>query len=208
MQVKICGITNPDDALSSVEAGADALGFVFYPQSPRFIEPAAAAAIIRRLPPFVATVGVFVDASSDAVRSALEACGLSLIQFHGNETPDQVAPFGPRAIKAIRVGESGNAALLSRFPVRAFLLDTYVEGVPGGTGKAFDWRLANREVIPGALILAGGLTAENVRVAIRLVRPDAVDVGSGVEAKPGKKDHRKLTRFIREAKTEEPEPKA
>lgn len=200
MQVKICGITNLVDALFSVEAGADALGFVFYSGSPRNIQPDLAKKIIEQLPPFVTTVGVFVDAPADTVRAILEECGLSMVQLHGSELPEQVSLFSKLAIKAIRVRGTSDLQYLPRYPVRAYLLDTYIEGVPGGTGKTFNWNLARRAKAYGKVILAGGLTPENVRSAVRTAEPDAVDVSSGVEEKPGKKSLEKIRRFVLEAK--------
>jgi len=200
VQVKICGITNLEDALAAVDAGADALGFVFYPKSPRRIEPQDAASIIRRIPPFIATVGVFVDAPADQIRLIQMRSGLSLIQFHGDEPPEEVALFERCAIKAIRVREQCDLERASLYRVRAILLDTQADGIPGGTGTSFDWRLAPGAAFRANLILAGGLTPENVRSAVQMVKPAAVDVASGVEAGPGKKDRHKVIEFIREAK--------
>ena len=200
MRVKICGITNLDDAQAAVVAGADALGFVFYSESPRRIDPELARKIIAQLPPFVTTVGVFVDAPVELVQSIRESCGLTLVQLHGGEPPDQVARFGAFAIKAVRIRGEEDLLLLPRYTVYAYLLDAHVEGVPGGTGKNFNWELARRAKSHGRIILAGGLTPENVRSAIRTAEPEAVDVSSGVEERPGKKDPEKMKRFIAEAK--------
>jgi phosphoribosylanthranilate isomerase len=200
MRVKICGITNLEDAQAAVASGADALGFVFYSPSPRRIDPDLARKIIAQLPPFVVTVGVFVDAPTDLVQSIREGCGLTLIQFHGGESPEQVARFGASAIKAVRIRGEEDFRGLSRYAVCTYLLDAHVEGVPGGTGKTFNWDLARRAKSYGRIILAGGLTQENVHSAIRAAEPDAVDVSSGVEERPGKKDPEKMTRFIAEAK--------
>lgn len=201
IQVKICGITNPDDAVGAVALGADALGFVFHKGSPRFIEPSEAKRIIRRLPPFVTTVGVFVDTPSDRIRSVYEDCGLALIQFHGSEPPEALHPFASRAIKAVRVKGRSDFDVLPRYSVATYLLDSYVEGVPGGSGRPFDWTWAREARRYGKVILAGGLTPENVRSAILAAEPDGVDVSSGVEERPGKKDLSKVRRFIEAAKT-------
>ena len=200
LRVKICGVTNLADALAAVEAGADALGFVFAP-SPRRIEPGRAREIIGRLPPFVSTVGVFSGEEPDRVRDILSVCGLDYAQFHGDEPPDVCNAFGRRAIRAVRVKGPSSLADLGRFRVGAFLLDSFVEGVEGGTGEVFPWEIAAAAGTLGApIILAGGLTPENVAEAVRRVKPFAVDVSSGVEEAPGRKDRALVEEFIRRAK--------
>ena len=195
-RVKVCGITNREDARQAVDLGADALGFIFHPASPRYIAPEAAARIIRDLPPFVASVGVFVDASVLRVRSLVRTCLLSAVQFHGEETPDYCGGFPVKVIKAFRVKGTRLPRGLSRFVVDAILLDTFRSGVPGGTGQVFDWDVAKRAKRYGRIILAGGLNPANVRDAVQAVRPFAVDVSSGVEAFPGKKDPKLLEEFF------------
>jgi phosphoribosylanthranilate isomerase len=195
-RVKVCGITNREDARQAVDLGADALGFIFHPASPRYIAPEAAARIIRDLPPFVASVGVFVDASVLRVRSVVRTCLLSAVQFHGEETPAYCGGFPVKVIKAFRVKGTRLPRGLTRFVVDAILLDTFRSGVPGGTGQVFDWDVANRAKRYGRIILAGGLNPANVRDAVQAVRPFAVDVSSGVEAFPGKKDPKLLEAFF------------
>jgi phosphoribosylanthranilate isomerase len=198
--IKICGITHLDDALSAIDAGADALGFVFYSNSPRRIDPERAGRIIDRLPGSVSTVGVFVNAPADEIRAIQKGCNLTFVQLHGEEPPEEVLPFAPRAIKAFRMRGESDLGKLPLYPVYGYLLDAYVQGIVGGTGKSFEWALAKRAKAFGRIILAGGLTPENVREAIRTAAPDGLDVSSGVEIRPGKKDVRKLNRFIREAR--------
>ena len=202
VQVKICGITNADDALAAVQAGADALGFVFYEPSPRYVSPHAAAEIVRALPPHVVKVGVFANAPDDLVVQAISACGLHILQFHGDEPPEQCGRFGLMSMKAFRVSGPESLAALESYPTDAWLLDAYTPGKLGGTGEVFNWELAVEAQKTGRpIFLAGGLTPENVAEAVRRVRPYGVDVSSGVEATPGKKDHAKLSAFIRNAKT-------
>ncbi|WP_263144246.1 phosphoribosylanthranilate isomerase [Pseudomonas sp. RIT-PI-AD] len=198
---KICGITRIEDALAAAAAGADAIGLVFYPASPRAVSLAQARAIIAALPPFVTTVGLFVDASRCALGEILDAVPLDLLQFHGDESPEQCEGHGRPYIKALRVraGEDIEAYAQAYRGASGILLDAYVAGVPGGTGQAFDWSL-----VPGRLskpvILAGGLTPENVATAIRQVRPYAVDVSGGVEVGKGIKDGDKVRAFLREVR--------
>jgi phosphoribosylanthranilate isomerase len=197
LRIKICGITNLEDALSAVEAGADALGFVFAP-SARQVTPEQAAAIVRELPPFVTTVGLVVDQDP---RPILEVCPVDVVQFHGSETPEQVAAVGRRAYKALRVRSEADMEGLGAYRVSAFLLDAYVVGLPGGTGQRFPWELAEKARRFGRpVIVAGGLTPENVALCIRTTRPYGVDVSTGVEAAPGKKDPEKVRAFIRAAR--------
>src|ERR1700743_2794690 len=175
--VKICGITNAPDALAAVEAGADALGFMFYEKSPRHVSIRDAAEIIRQLPPFVIKVGVFVDASEDLVMRAIGDCGLNLLQFHGNESPEYCTQFGLMSMKAFRIRDAESLKALSDYPTDAFLLDAFVADKHGGTGEKFNWARAVEAKKSGKLIfLAGGLTPENVADAVRKVQPFGVDV--------------------------------
>jgi phosphoribosylanthranilate isomerase len=193
-RIKICGITNLMDALLAEELGAHALGFIFHAASPRAITVARAAAICRALPPFVARVGVFVNALEAEVVRAQRECGLTALQFHGEERPAYCRRFAVPVIKAIRVRDAGSLAVLRDYRVDALLLDTYSEGARGGTGKTFDWGLAvqAKHQAGKPVILSGGLNPDNVGDAIRQVRPYAIDVASGVERAPGKKDPAKL----------------
>ncbi len=200
--VKICGITNEADAQAAVAAGADALGFVFYEPSPRHIAPAAAAAIIHKLPPFIVKVGVFVNAPADDVVSTISQCGLNVLQFHGDEPPDYCLQFGIMTMKAFRIRDAASLEELASFPTDAWLLDTYVQGQVGGTGEVFNWDLAKAAQGRGRpIFLAGGLTPANVFTAVQQVRPYGVDVSSGVEAVPGRKDHAKVRAFIQAARS-------
>jgi phosphoribosylanthranilate isomerase len=195
---KICGITRIEDALLAIAAGADALGFVFYPQSPRAVTIAQAQTIIAALPPFVTTVGLFVNARRSQLNALLELLPLDLLQFHGDETPADCAGYQRPYIKALRVKPDDDIAQLAAPYTQAsgILLDTFVPGVPGGTGAAFDWSLVPRN-LPKPIILAGGLTAQNVFAAIAQVQPYAVDVSGGVEASKGIKDDAKVEAFLR-----------
>ena len=202
VRVKICGITSEEDALLAVEAGADALGFIFYERSSRFISPDNAKAIISKLPPFIARVGVFVNAPADQIERAIEQGGINVIQLHGDETAEFAAQFSIPVIKAIRVKNHESISTLATFQSSAFLLDSYVEGQLGGSGATFNWTLAGKAKDLGRpIILAGGLTPLNIREAIRTVQPYGVDVSSGVEHSPGKKDAAKVSEFISNAKT-------
>lgn len=202
--VKICGLTNAEDAAAAVEAGADALGFVFHARSPRAVEPAVVKRIVAGLPPFVLAVGVFVNEEAKRVRDIMDDCGLALAQLHGDETAAYCELLGRPALKALRLRGPQSLLALAEFKgragVRGFVLDAYSETAYGGTGAVADWSLAAGVAQSVPVILAGGLTAENVREAVRTVRPYAVDVSSGVEASPGRKDHRKLDAFVRAAK--------
>ena len=201
VSVKICGITSVEDAQAAVAAGADALGFVFYPPSPRYVTPEQARQIIRRLPPFITTVGLFVDVPATTVHDIAGRCGLDRIQLHGRETPEFCRLIAPPVIKAFRIKNASSLANLPDYEVSAFLLDAYVEGaLPGGTGASFAWELAAQAKPYGPVILAGGLTPENVAAAIVQIRPYGVDVSSGVEQFPGVKDHTKVRHFIACAK--------
>ena len=201
--VKICGITNLEDALASCEYGADAIGFIFYRNSPRFIEPHKAGEIIKKIPPFVAAVGVFVNEDISAVNKIAREAGLNAVQLHGNESTEFCEKITGRVIKSFKV-KKGEAETLyhemENYNVSAYLLYTYKEELDGGTGVVFDWDIAMEAGRLGRIILAGGLTPENVADAIKKARPYAVDVSSGVEERPGKKDLKKVREFIRKAK--------
>ncbi|MDG9758530.1 phosphoribosylanthranilate isomerase [Pseudomonas chengduensis] len=194
---KICGITRIEDALAAVAAGADAIGLVFYGKSPRAVGVEQAAAIVQALPPFVTTVGLFVDMPRDQLQQLLQRLPLDLLQFHGDESPADCEGHGRPYIKALRVrpGEDVAAAMAPYSGARGILLDTFVEGVPGGTGASFDWSLVPENAAK-PIILAGGLDADNVAAAIRQVRPYAVDVSGGVEASKGIKDAGKIRAFL------------
>ncbi|MBF0462494.1 MAG: phosphoribosylanthranilate isomerase [Magnetococcales bacterium] len=213
-QVKVCGLTRRVDVEAAVAAGADALGLVFYPKSPRFVTPAEAAALVADLPPFVVRVGLFVNASCAEIVQTVGLGWLDCVQLHGDETPafcrqlrlemERVALF-PRLIKAVRVATREDVQTVAQWPVQAILLDAKVESRYGGTGRSFDWSLlegwprlfaASGAALP--LILAGGLTPDNVALAVRQVRPYAVDVSSGVETAPGIKCANKIIHFIRQ----------
>ena len=206
VRVKICGLTNLADALAAVAAGADALGFVFVPGTPRFVRPEQAAALIRELPPLVAKVGLFVNADIHTVATLIAQSGVDTIQLHGEEPPAFARQFrgAVKVLKAFRIRGAESLAELPAYAdaADAFLLDAFVPGVPGGTGARFDWTHAVAAGAAGRpVILAGGLTPANVAEAVRTVRPFAVDVSSGVESAPGRKDHAKLAEFIRAAKS-------
>jgi len=202
VRVKICGITSVADALTAVAAGADALGFMFHPPSPRNVSVEAARTIIAALPPFVARVGVFVDTPEAEIRRIATACGLDTLQLHGAEPPgfcQRLAPWS--VVKAFRVRGPETLAELGAYPGMAWLLDSYVAGAMGGTGKTFNWDLAAQAVRGGGtVLLAGGLTPANVADAVRAVRPYGVDVSSGVESAPGRKDAGKVRELIAAAK--------
>ena len=192
VKVKICGITTYDDAAMAASLGADALGFIFAPASPRKIEPVTAADIIKRLPPFIKSVGVFVNEDIEKIRNIIACCGLDAVQLHGDETPETCETLMPRTIKAIRVKDDTDISQLEAYrgKVRALLLDTYSEKAAGGTGKIFNWDRAVEIIALGIpVILAGGLTPLNIEEAIKKVRPYGVDLNSGIEKSPGKKDH-------------------
>nr|WP_300499090.1 phosphoribosylanthranilate isomerase [uncultured Rhodococcus sp.] len=201
VRVKICGITSAEDARAAVEAGADALGFMFYEPSPRCVTPELAAAIIGELPTHVAKVGVFVDADEAMVRATAATAGLDTLQFHGSESPDFCARFELRTIKAFRVKDSESLGQLPDYETDAWLLDSHVKGVPGGTGARFNWDLAvEAKRLGRPILLAGGLTPENAADAVGQVAPFGLDVSSGVEASPGRKDAAKVAALIANAK--------
>ena len=204
VRVKICGITNWTDAKLAVDLGADALGFNFYPLSPRGVTPAKAWDIIRRLPPGVAAVGVFVNWPADVVKALARAVQLAAVQLHGAEPPEEVRELGGafRVIKAFAARPGFRLATLKRYAqAAAFLLDGFRAGLHGGTGRAIDWRVARQANAYGRVILAGGINPENVARAIDEARPFAVDVASGVESRPGKKDARALRALMREVES-------
>lgn len=201
VKVKICGITNLADARAAVSAGADALGFVFYEKSPRHVTPQKAAAIIAQLPPFVQTVGLFVDEEVERVNWVASFCGLDLIQLHGEEPPEYCQDVNRRIIKAFRVRDEASLAGIGKYEVAGYLLDAWSPDAPGGTGLTFDWSLARQAAGTRPIILAGGLNPDNVAMACATVSPYAVDVSSGVEAAPGEKDHDKIRAFIAAARS-------
>ena len=195
-RIKICGLTRPEDVDAAVAAGADAIGFVFYPRSPRYVPPGQAAALVRRLPPFVLAVGLFVNEQAECIQAILDQVPLNLLQFHGDERPEDCARWGRPWIRAARVRPGLDLLqYAARFSgARALLLDAFVEGYGGG-GHVFDWRLIPPDLsLP--VILSGGLTPDNVADAVRRVRPVAVDVSSGVEAGKGIKDHQRMADFV------------
>jgi phosphoribosylanthranilate isomerase len=199
VRVKICGITSPEDGIMAARAGADAIGLVFWPRSPRYVDLDKARAIAAAVSPFVLRVGVFVDATTDEIGRAVHAAGLDVVQLHGDEPPEVFDRLPRRGLKALRVGPGFDAsrALSYQRHAAGLLLDTQAKGVPGGTGETFDWAVAEwvRTQV-SCLVLAGGLTPDNVGDAIATVKPDAVDVSSGVESEPGRKDPNKVRAFI------------
>jgi phosphoribosylanthranilate isomerase len=200
-RIKICGITRVEDAQIAAHSGADAIGLVFYQRSPRHVNVAQAKLLAGTLPPFVTVVGLFVNAEAAFVREVLASVPLDMLQFHGDETPEYCGQFDRPYLKAIRV-KAGVDLLQCASDFRSakgLLLDAHVEGIPGGTGTAFDWALIPKQ-LPWPVILSGGLDAENVAAAIKQVRPYAVDVSSGVEASKGIKDAAKIVAFINEVK--------
>ena len=197
LRVKICGITQPEDAQLASRLGADALGFIFYPQSKRYVTPERAARLMAKLPPFVTKVGVFVNHPLEEVNRLVMELGLDIIQLHGEETPDYCEGVQTSVIKAFRVQQdSFGPRMLRHYRCTAYLLDTYHSECYGGTGKAFDWNLARSAREYGPVILSGGLTAETLTQAVETVQPEAVDVCSGVESAPGRKDVNKLRAFL------------
>ncbi len=198
-RVKVCGITRVDDALLAIELGASALGFNFYPPSPRYVDPREALGIIRHLPPFVTAVGVFADEQdASRIRAVARQAGVSTVQLHGPRVPADASDLQPfSVIRAVAVGPNFHPDSLLRLTAGAFLLDALDPKRPGGTGKTIDWNAARAARETGrTIILAGGLTPENVGAAIRVVQPYAVDVASGVESAPGIKDSGKLRAFL------------
>ncbi len=201
VKVKICGITSVADGLAAAEAGADMIGLMFYEKSPRHITLQAAAEIARQLPPSLTKVGVFVNATEEFIQRAISECGLGMLQFHGEETPEFCTQFGVMSMKVFRIRDSASLAALPDYQTDAYLLDAYSASGLGGTGEKFNWDLAvEAQKFGRPIFLAGGLTPENVAAAVRQVRPFGVDVSSGVESAPGKKDAAKVRAFIQAAK--------
>ena len=205
MRVKICGITRSEDAVYAVNAGADALGFIFVRSSPRYITPEAARSIILALPPFVTPVGVFVNGARAEVLEVVEETGIRCLQLHGQETPDETEDFPVPVYKAFRVSVDFNPEILKEYHTTAYLLDTYVEGKDGVTGRIFDWKIATKAKRYGRIILGGGITPMNIADAIRIVSPYAIDVSSGVESSPGVKDRGKILQLFDAVKRAETE---
>jgi phosphoribosylanthranilate isomerase len=196
-QIKICGITNTEDASFVAQCGADAIGFIFHPQSPRYVAPETVKKIIKKLPDDITTVGVFVNLDPDEVKEIVQFCGLDMVQLHGAESPAYCGGF-PRSqvIKAVALKEGDDLERLRGYPVRAILVDAYDPVRYGGTGGKSDWALAAKVKEQHPLILAGGLSMANIQEAIELVSPPAVDINSGVEHSPGRKDHHKVKEII------------
>jgi len=200
LRIKICGITNEADARHAAACGADALGLVFYLKSPRAVSPEQARRIVAALPPFVTTVGLFVNEAPDKVREIVDYCGLDVIQLHGDETPAQCLYPPRRVLKALRVKGEESLVGAENYQVSALLLDAWHPDSYGGTGCLGDWELAAQVAAERPVVLAGGLTPDNVAEAIRRVRPYGVDVSSGVEIAPGQKDPERVAAFIRNAR--------
>ncbi len=198
-RVKICGITRPQDAIAAAQTGADAIGLVFYPASPRAVEIEQAREIVTALPPFVTVVGLFVDADEATIRQVLAALPLDVLQFHGDESPEACRRYARPYIKALRMREEADVLDAAReyHDAAGLLLDTYQAGVPGGTGDSFDWRRVPAHLAT-PVVLAGGLTPENVAEAVITARPYGVDVSGGVESQKGIKDAWKIRSFIAE----------
>ena len=199
--MKICGLTRPEDAQAAAAAGADLVGFMFYQPSTRCVSFAQAAALSRVLPAHIVRVGVFVNPDADTVTQAIATCGLTMLQFHGDEPPDFCAQFGLMTLKAFRIRDAASLAALPSHPADAWLLDAWSPAAPGGTGERFNWDLAvAARKLGRPIFLAGGLTPENVAAAVRQVQPFGVDVSSGVESAPGVKDAAKIHAFVAAAK--------
>ena len=199
VKVKVCGMTSLKDALNAVEGGADAVGFIFYKKSPRSVTMKTVREIVLELPPFVDTVGVFVDETAEQINKIADYCNLDIIQLHGDESPTYCKKIRRKVIKAFRIKDMQSVKKISNFQVSGFLLDTFSEKLHGGTGKVFDWNLALPAKKFGPVIMAGGLTPNNVQQAVRQIRPYGVDVCSGVESEPGIKDHKKVRAFLKNA---------
>ena len=199
-KIKICGITNQIDALHAVDAGADALGFIFYKKSPRYVSPNVVKSIAANLPPFILPVGVFVNEEAKVVRNIVDECGLALAQIHGDETADFCESLGRPVMRGIRLQDRNTFLAMAEYKgrarVRGFVLDAFSQDLHGGTGKIADWELAKEAAHSFSFLLAGGLTPENVQDAIQKVEPYGVDVSSGVETSPGKKDPAKVQAFV------------
>jgi phosphoribosylanthranilate isomerase len=193
IRVKICGITQYDDAKIAVSMGVDALGFIFHPKSPRYIHPLAARDIIRRLPPFIAKVGVFVNHKASTITAVVKEAGIDTVQLHGSEPPQLCEELSTAIIKAFPVGPDFDLAVLGTYPVSGYLLDTWSDSLAGGTGRSFDWSIAKQAThYHHNIILAGGLGPTNIAEALETVQPYAVEFNSGVEIKPGIKNPRKM----------------
>jgi phosphoribosylanthranilate isomerase len=202
-KVKICGLTNQTDAIDAIELGADALGFIFIKESPRYISPNIVQEISQHVPPFVQLVGVFMDQEKAEIDEIINRCRIDLIQLHGNESPEFCTTMKRRVLKAFHIAEIGDMDAIPAYKghISAALLDTKVGNARGGTGQSFDWGIAlQAQQFNIPLILAGGINTSNIKKAIQLVNPYAIDVSSGVEASPGKKDYNKLQAFIEAAK--------
>lgn len=206
MFVKICGITNVDDALCAAEYEASAVGFNFYRESRRWVTPETAYSIIRELPDTIRKVGVFVNADPEFVKKTASQLMLDFVQFHGDESVEYVRSFGAQAIKVFRVGDGFDPSQISLYGTSLTLIDAFDSEAYGGTGKTTDWEAARRAGEYGKIILAGGLTVENIQDAIRQADPFGVDTASGVESSPGHKDHVKMKEFIALAKSTKIEP--
>jgi len=200
VKVKICGMTRLEDTLLAIEGGADAVGFIFYKKSPRYVSAKTVKTIVAALPPFIETVGVFVDESADRINRIVDSCKLSAVQLHGKESPAFCKKIRRKVIKAVRVKGKDSFDGMASYKVSAFLLDAYSDQQQGGTGETFDWRLVSEGKKYGPVILAGGLDPSNVAHAIQKVKPYGVDVCSGVEKIPGIKDRSQLKAFIKAAK--------
>jgi phosphoribosylanthranilate isomerase len=200
VKVKICGITRLEDALHAVQAGADALGFVFHDKSPRYLSPEKSASIIRELPPFVQVVGLFVNSDAEFVNRISDLCRIDIVQLHGDESPEYCDLIRRRVIKAFRVKDISSLDAVRNYRIAGILLDAYSPHAFGGTGVSFNWEFAKKVAGFGPIILAGGLNPDNVREAVELVKPYAVDVSSGVEVSPGIKDPEKVDAFVRISK--------
>ena len=197
VKIKVCGMTQLDDVLTAVDCGADAVGFIFYKKSPRHVNESTVKKIVVHLPPFVNRVGVFVNETAERINRLVEVCGLDAVQLHGDESPAFCRRIKVPVIKAFRMKNAESLASLSKYRVNGFLLDTFDEEQWGGTGQTFDWKWARGAKKYGSVILAGGLTPVNVASAVRRVQPYGVDVCSGVEKSPGKKDPRKIRAFFK-----------
>jgi phosphoribosylanthranilate isomerase len=197
--VKICGIMRSADATAAVIAGADMLGFIFVPSSPRYVAPARVAEIVRTLPPWAWPVGVFADAPREEILETIQVTGIRGLQLHGAETPAETEGYELPVIKAFRVSRNFVPALAAQYRVPIVLVDSFVDGVQGGTGITSDWQVASKLASTRRILLSGGLTPKNVARAVKIVRPHGVDVSSGVETSPGIKDHALIREFIEAA---------
>ena len=199
MKIKICGITNKEDALNAIALNVNAIGFIFAKHSPRYIKPETIETFMNEIPPFINTVGVFVDSSYEEIIETVTRCKLNTIQLHGNETPSFCTQFNLPIIKAIPVNEISDLSTIPMYKgiANGILLDTKVNNVSGGTGKTFDWGLAiEAKQYDTPLILSGGINAKNIEKAIKMVNPFAIDLSSGVEKEPGIKDYNKMNELI------------